>query len=235
MQLFLNQHINTDTSQIQFDKEESRHIVRVLRKKEGDTLYITNGKGLLFTSEIIVASDKKCITKIVKTEEKPNHRNYYLHIAIAPTKNNDRLEWFLEKATEIGIDEITPIICKNSERKVVKTERLSKIIQSAMKQSLQFTLPKLNDPIKFSDFIKQEDNNSLYIAHCEKTEKKTLKTIASKNANYTILIGPEGDFSTTEIEQALAKGYQPTSLGNTRLRTETAGLAAVQNIAFINE
>lgn len=235
MQLFFNQHITTETSQIQFSKEESRHIVRVLRKKEGDVLYITNGEGFLFTSEIIVASDKKCIAKVVKVYDKPNHRNYYLHIAIAPTKNNDRLEWFLEKATEIGIDEITPIICKNSERKVVKTERLSKIIQSAMKQSLQFTLPKLNDPIKFSDFIKKEDNNSLFIAHCEDSEKITLKNNASNNTNFTILIGPEGDFSLTEIEQALAKGYQSISLGNTRLRTETAGLVAVQNIAFINE
>ena len=143
MQLFYNPEITTTTDQIIFDKIESRHIVRVLRKKENDILHITNGKGYLFNAAIIIASDKKCVATIIKSEEKPKPWNYYLHIAIAPTKNNDRLEWFLEKATEIGIDEITPIICQNSERKVVKTERLEKIIQSAMKQSLKFTLPKL--------------------------------------------------------------------------------------------
>ncbi len=236
MQLFFNPNITTETEQITFEKEESRHIVRVLRKKEGDILHITNGKGFLFSVEISIASDKKCLAKIVKKEEKLNNRNYYLHVAIAPTKNNDRLEWFLEKATEIGIDEITPIICDNSERKVVKIERLSKIVQSAMKQSLQFTLPKLNNPIKFSDFIKQDFVEETFIAHCEEnTEKKFLKNIASPNAKYTIIIGPEGDFSLKEIEKSLTSNFSPISLGENRLRTETAGLNVVQSIAFIHE
>mgnify|MGYP000743012440 CR=1 FL=1 len=236
MQLFFNQNITPDTKQITFEKEESRHIVRVLRKKEGDILYITNGRGFLFSVEIAIASDKKCLATVVKKEEKLNNRDYYLHVAIAPTKNNDRLEWFLEKATEIGIDEITPIICDNSERKIVKIERLSKIVQSAMKQSLQFTLPKLNDPIKFSEFIKQSFSGEKFIAHCEENiEKKLLKNSAAKNTKQTILIGPEGDFSTKEIESAFAVNFTPISLGENRLRTETAGLNVVQSIAFINQ
>lgn len=236
MQLFYNPDITPETKQIKFEKEESRHIVRVLRKKEGDTLHITNGGSFLFFVEITIASDKKCLAKVIKYEKKTNNRDYYLHVAIAPTKNNDRLEWFLEKATEIGIDEITPIICDNSERKIVKLERLSKIIQSAMKQSLQFTLPKLNAPIKFSEFIKQNFAEEIFIAHCEDNiEKKTLKNIATKNSKYTILIGPEGDFSSKEIEKSLAVNFTPISLGANRLRTETAGLSVVQNIAFINQ
>lgn len=236
MQLFYNPHITQDTEQIHFEKDESRHIVKVLRKKENDVLKITNGHGFLFDAEIIIASDKKCVAKIVNIVEKKRTRDYYLHIAIAPTKNNDRLEWFLEKATEIGIDEITPIICKNSERKVVKTERLSKIVQSAMKQSLQFTLPKLNDPVKFSDFIENDFNGQLFVAHCEDgMEKRHLKTEALPNASYTILIGPEGDFSTDEIYKSLEKKFTPISLGPNRLRTETAGVSVAQSIAFIHQ
>ncbi|PKH51014.1 16S rRNA (uracil(1498)-N(3))-methyltransferase [Tenacibaculum sp. Bg11-29] len=236
MQLFFNQNITTETKKITFEKEESRHIVRVLRKKEGDVLHITNGKGFLFSVEISIANDKRCLATIIKQEEKLNNRDYYLHVAIAPTKNNDRLEWFLEKATEIGIDEITPIICDNSERKVVKIERLSKIVQSAMKQSLQFTLPKLNNPIKFSDFIKQDFIEETFIAHCEEgSEKKLLKNIAAPNSKYTILIGPEGDFSTKEIEKSLTSKFIPISLGENRLRTETAGINVVQSIAFIHQ
>lgn len=236
MQLFYNPHITKDTEQIHFEKDESRHIVKVLRKKENDVLKITNGHGFLFDAEIIIASDKKCVANIVNIVEKKRTRDYYLHIAIAPTKNNDRLEWFLEKATEIGIDEITPIICKNSERKVVKTERLSKIIQSAMKQSLQFTLPKLNDPVKFSDFIENDFNGQLFVAHCEDgMVMKHLKTEVLPNASYTILIGPEGDFSTNEISRSIEKKFSPISLGPNRLRTETAGVTVTQSIAFIHQ
>lgn len=236
MQLFYNQHISEDTKQFTFDKDESRHIVRVLRKKEGDILYITNGNHYLFTVEIVIASDKKCIVTIIKKEEKKSSRNYYLHVAIAPTKNNDRLEWFLEKATEIGIDEITPIICKNSERKIVKTERLAKIIQAAMKQSLQYKLPKLNEPVKFSEFIQQKLSSQLFIAHCEDDAKKnTLKDGIDLASSYTILIGPEGDFSTDEIKKSLSQKFTPITLGNTRLRTETAGLTAVQQISFLHQ
>jgi len=235
MQLFYNSKISLETKQITFDKIESKHIVRVLRKTEGDILKITNGKGFLFDVEISFANDKRCSAIIINAEEKIKPWPYYLHIAIAPTKNNDRIEWFLEKATEIGIDEITPIICSNSERRIVKLERFEKIIQSAMKQSLKFTLPKLNAPIKFNKFIQQDFEGKVYIAHCEEQNKTTLKSIIDPADKITILIGPEGDFSTEEIQKSLAKEFTPISLGESRLRTETAALVAVNIVSFINE
>jgi 16S rRNA (uracil1498-N3)-methyltransferase len=209
--------------------------VRVLRKKEDAILHITNGKGFLFDAKIIIASDKKCVAEIIEIQEKPKPWNYYLHIAIAPTKNNDRIEWFLEKATEIGIDEITPIICSNSERRIVKLDRFEKIIQSAMKQSLKFTLPKINEPIKFNDFINQDFEGTFCIAHCEEQDKNLLKSVVNPSEKTTILIGPEGDFSSQEITKALEKNSIPISLGESRLRTETAALVAVQSISFINQ
>ncbi|RPE00053.1 16S rRNA (uracil(1498)-N(3))-methyltransferase [Aureibaculum marinum] len=235
MQLFYTPDITTTSDSFSFDKAESRHIVKVLRKKLGDPLYITNGKGHLFTSEITVSSDKNCSVKIieVKTKEKP--WKYNLHIALAPTKNIDRFEWFLEKATEIGIDEITPILCDHSERKIIKTDRLKRILESAMKQSLKYQLPKLNALTPFSEFIDTTTNSNLFIAHCENTQKKNLKEALEPNKNATILIGPEGDFSTEEIKKALNKGYQPISLGESRLRTETAGVVAVNAVSFINQ
>jgi 16S rRNA (uracil1498-N3)-methyltransferase len=242
MQLFYNSEISIETKQITFDKIESKHIVRVLRKEENDILKITNGKGFLFDAKIRLASDKKCIADIISFEEKPKPWNYYLHIAIAPTKNNDRIEWFLEKATEIGIDEITPIICSNSERRVIKRERFEKILLAAMKQSLKFTLPKLNAPIKLNEFINQDFDGRVCIAHCEsleknseQEEKKLLKSIIEPSEKTTILIGPEGDFSSEEIKKCMEKNMIPISLGESRLRTETAGLVVVNTISFINQ
>jgi len=235
MQLFYNAEINSDTKQVAFDKTESRHIVRVLRKNEGDEIQITNGKGLLFTSKIEIANDKKCLVSIVNVESFKKRWNYYLHIAIAPTKLNDRFEWFLEKATEIGIDEITPIICDHSERKILKTERAEKIIHSAAKQSLKYHFPKLNEPILFKTFLNSSFEGQLFIAHCEETNKKSLKTALKPSQNTTILIGPEGDFSAKEIAQSLVHKFIPVSLGESRLRTETAGLVAVHSVAFVNE
>lgn len=234
MQLFYNSELSTDSNQIQFSKEESRHIVKVLRKSVGDTLHITNGKGVLFTSEIISANLKNCIANIISFETKPQ-RNYKLNLAVAPTKMNDRYEWFLEKATEIGIDSITPIICDNSERRVIKAERYEKILLSAMKQSLNCYLPKLNEAISYKDFITQKYNGLLYIAHCEETNRKSLKQELKANQSVTILIGPEGDFSTNEIELAIQSGFIPVSLGTTRLRTETAAIVACHSVAFTNE
>ena len=234
MQLFYNPTISQDAETFFFDKEESKHIIKVLRKKEGDNLFVTNGLGFLFKTEIILASDSKCFVKIVSSE-KSEPLKYQLHLAVAPTKMNDRFEWFLEKATEIGISEITPIICEHSERKIIKTDRFDKIIQSAMKQSLQYYLPKLNEPIAFKDFMKQTNNGLNLIAHCEETDKKSLKEVAKSNENITILIGPEGDFSEKEIKLALENNYVPVTLGNTRLRTETAAVVACHSIAFINE
>ncbi len=234
MQLFYNAEIkNTDKNFI-FNKEESKHIVKVLRKKERDAIFITNGLGNLFKSEITLASDKRCEIAILDVQKFPLP-NYHLHIAIAPTKINDRMEWFLEKATEIGIHEITPIICDNSERRVYKTERGKKIIQSAMKQSLQYYLPKLNSPITFKTFIEQTKSCTTFIAHCEKTARKSLKNLVEPNENYIILIGPEGDFSENEINLAVKNKAKPVILGNTRLRTETAAIVACNTVALANE
>ena len=234
MQLFYNPNITETTTEFSFDKEESRHIVKVLRKSVGDTLNITNGKGYLFTAEITIPDIKKCMVNIVSKMLQPK-REYSLHLAVAPTKMNDRYEWFLEKATEIGIDSITPIICDHSERKVIKTERFEKILQSATKQSLNCYLPKLNDTIAFKDFIKQDFKGVLFIAHCEETDRKSLKQQLKPQTDITILIGPEGDFSVKEIETALQNNFIPVTLGETRLRTETAAIVACHSVAFVNE
>ncbi|WP_062055601.1 16S rRNA (uracil(1498)-N(3))-methyltransferase [Aquimarina longa] len=233
MQLFYNNTLTISNTEIKFSREESKHITKVLRKKEGDLLHITNGNGHLFIARITFSTPSQCIA-IIEKSEKHYRKNYRLHLAVAPTKMNDRYEWFLEKATEIGIDEITPIICDHSERKVIKLERLERIMQSAMKQSLQYYLPILNPAISFSDFIKQQNKDQLLIAHCEETKKQSLKDILLPKSNTTILIGPEGDFSTKEIELALTSGYLPITLGKTRLRTETAAITAVHSVSFIN-
>ena len=234
MQLFYSPNINQNTSQFTFEREESKHIVKVLRKKIGDALYITNGKGWLFTAEISVPNINKCATQIISKELQPK-REYNLHLAVAPTKMNDRYEWFLEKATEIGIDSITPIICDHSERKVIKPGRCERILQSAMKQSLSCYLPKLNEAISFQDFVKQDFESDLFIAHCEETDKNSLKQLLKPNTDITILIGPEGDFSVKEIVKALENNFIPVTLGKTRLRTETAAIVACHSVAFINE
>lgn len=234
MQLFYNPTINETTENFSFDKEESKHIIKVLRKKDSDILHVTNGLGYLFKTEITLASDNKCTVKIISFE-KTAPSKFHLHLAVAPTKMNDRFEWFLEKATEIGIHEITPIICDRSERKVINNERFDKIILAAMKQSNELFLPKLNEAISFKEFVKQKQEGFKFIAHCEETNKKTLKSALEPNKNVTLLIGPEGDFTEKEIELALDSNYIPVSLGNTRLRTETAAIVACHSVVFINE
>ncbi len=234
MQLFYSPDIKENSNSFSFSKEESKHIVKVLRKSIGDQLHITNGQGWLFIAEIDFISNNKCTAQIISKEKQPE-RNYKLHVAVAPTKMNDRYEWFLEKATEIGIDTITPIICDHSERKIIKPERFERILQSAMKQSLNCHLPKLNNAISFKDFISNDFNGQLFIAHCEETDKKSLKAELHPKTDITILIGPEGDFSTKEIKLALANNFIPVTLGKTRLRTETAAIVACHSVAFVNE
>ncbi|WP_431157638.1 16S rRNA (uracil(1498)-N(3))-methyltransferase [Winogradskyella poriferorum] len=234
MQLFYNPNINDKNDIFNFDKDETRHIVKVLRKKVGDTIQITNGEGWLFKGELIEIGNKQSSIKIINKsfhEPKP----YKLHLAVAPTKMNDRYEWFLEKATEIGIQSITPIICDNSERKVIKRDRFEKIIQSAMKQSLQYYLPKLNETTPFNKFVTETDVKQKFIAHCEETDKESFKTILKGNQDCLILIGPEGDFSVKEIQEALQNNFIPVTLGNTRLRTETAAVVACHTVALVNE
>ncbi|MEG2102927.1 MAG: 16S rRNA (uracil(1498)-N(3))-methyltransferase [Flavobacterium sp.] len=234
MQLFYNPDIDETTKSFSFDKEESKHIIKVLRKKDSDILHVTNGSGLLFETEITLASDNKCIVEVLSIKKSPEPK-FRLHLAVAPTKMNDRFEWFLEKATEIGIQEITPIICDRSERKVINLERFEKIILSAMKQSNETFLPKLNDAVSFKEFIKQKNKGLQFIAHCEETDKKSLKGALKPNEDVTLLIGPEGDFSDKEIALAIENNFQPVTLGNTRLRTETAAVVACHSVVFFNE
>lgn len=241
MQLFFDTNITNDSNTHLFSREESKHIAKVLRKKEGDILHITNGKGWLFEVKITLATPNKCISEVnTATYKEANKLN--IHLAVAPTKMNDRYEWFLEKATEIGITQITPIICDHSERKMIKKERFEKIIQSAAKQSLQFHFPILNDAVSLKTFLEQKFEGDLFIAHCEDQndqdhsdqEKISFKKRLEESStnSYTVLIGPEGDFSTQEIEWALSKNFLPISLGETRLRTETAAIVAVHSINF---
>ena len=230
MQLF---YLDNPQKKITLTAEESKHAIKVLRNKEGDILRFTDGKGNLFITEIAIADNKKTCVRIVTSEQRAKQHNYHLHIAIAPTKNMDRFEWFLEKATEIGIDEITPIICNRSERKVLKIKRCNRIMLSAMKQSLKFHLPKLNEAIALKDFLKQDFTGNKYIAHCRKTKKVALKDAELKE-NTLILIGPEGDFSVSEIEIALKNQFKAVSLGTSRLRTETAGVVGVHTINLKN-
>ncbi len=234
MQLFYNQDITETTKMFSFPKEESKHISKVLRKKEDDILHITNGEGWLFEAKINQSDVKNCQVEIVsKTFQ--HAKDYSLHLAVAPTKMNDRYEWFLEKATEIGVDSITPILCEHSERTVIKQERFERIVKSAMKQSLNFYLPKLNVAVRFSDFIKEKFSGQCFIAHCEKLDKKSLKNELEAKQNVTILIGPEGDFSVKEIKMALQHEFIPVTLGQTRLRTETAAIVACHSVAYTNE
>ena len=236
MQLFYNPEIAANATNASFPKDESKHIVKVLRKRPGDILDITNGNGNFFKAEITQASPSNCIVKILEvTTEKPFP--YHLHLAVAPTKLNDRYEWFLEKATEIGISEITPIICDHSERKVVKEDRYERILQSAMKQSLKAYLPKLNAAISFSEFMETQASTETvrFIAHCEETNRFSFKQKLKPKTNLLILVGPEGDFSPAEIEQALKAGFVPVMLGEQRLRTETTAVVATHSVAFVNE
>ncbi len=234
MQLFYDATLTPADTLFSFDKEESKHIIKVLRKKDGDILHVTNGLGYLFTTQITLASEKNCTVKITAIAlQEP--LNYQLHLAVAPTKMNDRFEWFLEKATEIGIAEITPVLCDHAERKHINLERLEKVIVSAMKQSNQCYLPKIHPFTPFTAFVKAERTGQLFVAHCEDTERASLKEKLIINQQTTILICPEGDFSSAEIQLALQQKYQPVTLGSTRLRTETAALAACHSVAFIHQ
>lgn len=216
-------------------EEESQHAVKVLRLKVGDQVVIVDGVGGYYKAKITNPHPKHCGFEIVETQSGFGKRNYKLHIAIAPTKNIERLEWFIEKATEIGIDEITPVVCRFSERKVIKEERLQKIIVSAAKQSVKAYFPRLNPLCTFDDLIENHQEDTKFIAHCYDQDKKLLQTEYRKSTDVLILIGPEGDFSKDEVEKAVLSGFVPVSLGESRLRTETAGVVACCTVALINQ
>ncbi len=222
-------------TEVIFDETESKHAVRVLRLQKGNAVQVIDGKGGFYTAEITDANPKKCRLEIVNSVQQFGKRDFHLHIAIAPAKNIDRLEWFLEKATEIGIDEITPILTSHSERKSVNPGRLEKILVSAMKQSLKAYLPKLNALTSFKQLITNVNSENKFIAYCDKIHKTHLKELDTKQKNTLILIGPEGDFSPEEVQLAQTRGFRVVSLGNSRLRTETAGIVACHIVNLANE
>jgi 16S rRNA (uracil1498-N3)-methyltransferase len=238
MNLFYTPGISADTYIL--NEEESRHCIKVLRLQNGDIIHSVDGKGGFYTSQIIEEHPKKCMIRILEVKKDFGKRTFFLHIAIAPTKNIERFEWFLEKATEIGIDEISPLICEHSERKEIKNERLEKVILSAAKQSIKAYFPKLNTTISFKSLVKTDFNGQKFIAHCSKSqndtnEKPHLKFAYKQGQNVLILIGPEGDFSPAEIRLALENGFTEISLGTNRLRTETAALVACNTVNLVNE
>jgi 16S rRNA (uracil1498-N3)-methyltransferase len=221
------------------NEEESKHCIRVLRMKIGDIIHLVDGRGGFFKGQITVDSPKLCSIEIVETQSEFEKRNYILHLAIAPTKNTDRIEWLIEKAVEIGIDEFTPIICEHSERKHINIERLERIAISAMKQSVKAYLPKINEAVPFKNFIKNTDASNKFVAHCISSddlvfEKVKVQELYKSGQSVTLLVGPEGDFSPEEVKMAIDAGYRGVTLGNSRLRTETAGLVACHTIAFLN-
>ncbi len=234
MQLFYTPDITENIYTL--NEQESKHCVKVLRKQKGDTLYLTNGTGTLYKAEVVDVSVKSCQLHVVEVFMDYERRDFNLHVAIAPTKNIDRIEWFLEKTTEIGIDQITPLICEHSERKVIKPERLERVIVAAMKQSLKAYKPVLNPLVSFNEFIHQNKVKSGgYIAHCQPGDKALLKTCYTGQKDIIVLIGPEGDFSVEEVGLAVTSGYESVSLGEARLRTETAGLVACHTINLLNQ
>ena len=235
MLLFYTPTIDKKSSSFILDEAESKHAIKVLRLNTGDKINLVNGKGTFFEAEITQAHAKKCELSILSSTTE-NNIKANIHIAIAPTKNNDRLEWFVEKATEIGISKITPLICQRSERKTLKIDRLEKTAVAAMKQSLKATLPKINEPVSFKDFVKTHaQQNNQFIAHCLDNTEKHLSRLCVKSESSIVLIGPEGDFTKEEIDLAIKNRFKPISLGTSRLRTETAGVVACHTINLINE
>jgi len=216
------------------NEAESKHCINVLRHKLDDIITVTDGKGSFFECKIISAHPKRCELALI-TQATENERSFKLHLAVAPTKSSDRFEWLLEKAVELGVDEITPLQCNHSERKKVRPERIEKVVVAAMKQSLKARLPKINALTPFKNFIKNTGDYKPFIAHCHSSSKDPLKKCYESGTNALVCIGPEGDFSEQEVSDATALGFTPVSLGESRLRTETAGLIACHTIHLFND
>lgn len=231
MHLFYTPGVSGDTHVL--EEQESKHAIRVLRLKKGDAVILVDGTGGWYEARIVDHHPKACLLSIQTYQADYKPLPYQLHIAMSPTKNMDRFEWFLEKATEIGISQITPLICQRSERKKIKLDRLDRILVSAMKQSLKAFKPILSEPQSITQFIKKEQEGTLGIAHCYPLERLSLNELNSEG-KITILVGPEGDFTEEELESAIDAGYRPVHLGESRLRTETAGVHICSAISILN-
>lgn len=235
MQIFYTPDINPQAATYILSEEESKHCIRVLRLQVNDVIQLVDGRGGIYAARIADAHPKKTQLQITEVRQEYGKRNHYLHIAVAPTKNIERLEWFLEKATEIGIDEVSLILCQRSERKEAKTDRLNKIITSAIKQSLKAYHPQLNSLTPFSKLVQSYHEGQKFIAHCLPGQNKvSLASQLQVHGSCLVLIGPEGDFTEKEIEEALQNGFKPITLGESRLRTETAALEACFEVNFLN-
>jgi len=231
MQLFYDNNIaNKET--IVLNSIESAHAIKVLRLKKNDVLNITDGLGYLYKAQIIEPNYRKCLVKIISSEKMEPEKDYYLHVAIAPTKSMDRMEWFVEKSVEMGIDRITPIICKYSERKSIKNERLEKILISAMKQSLKYHKPIIDELLLFDNFIKNSNSEKKFIAYCNAKENFFNFEYEKESL---FLIGPEGGFSESEVSSAIENNFKPIKISNSRLRTETAGVMISAALSIINQ
>lgn len=233
MNIFFTANIVGDL--LEFEEEEVRHL-QVLRYSPGRVIHVVDGCGSWFEAELLDLGKKKAQARVIKREQQAERKPYRLHLAIAPTKNIERLEWFLEKATEIGVDEITPLHCRNSERTQIRLDRLEKVVLSAMKQSLKVFLPKLNPLTPFKAFLKEQENfvGQKCMAWISDPPSPLLQKSYTVGQNILLLIGPEGDFAPEEVELAIAQNYLPVSLGQSRLRTETAGVVAVHTIELMN-
>jgi len=228
---FYKENLDPADTEVVLDEDTSKHIVQVLRMQNKEQLQLTNGKGNLVTTEITDNNRKKCAVRVLKNEhiKRPSNK---ITLAISLVKNNNRFEWFLEKATEIGVTTIVPLICERTEKTIFKTDRMKSILVSAMLQSQQSWLPILQEPIKFLSFVNQVDVANKFIAHCENMDAKVQLIRYLPFTDSIILIGPEGDFSSDEISVALQNSFHPVALGNTRLRTETAGVVAATLLAM---
>jgi len=218
---------------LHLDADESRHCVKVLRKKNGDTIRVTDGQGIFYDVVLVDADSQQCSFQIVSTLKEPA-KDYAIHIAISPTKNADRIEWFVEKAVEFGVNTITLLNCEHTERTFIKTERLEKVAISAMKQSLKATLPAIRGLEDYSKLVASTKESSRFIAFVDPSNPNHLKDLAQAGSDYILLIGPEGDFSTHELDLARQHNFQKVSLGASRLRTETAGIAACHILNLVN-
>lgn len=233
MHLFYTPDLNDNFYEL--SQEDSRHCIKVLRLRKDDLVHLTDGKGGLYKARITKDDPKGCKVEVIEKTSEYGKRSFHIHIAIAPTKNVKRFEWFLEKCTEIGIDEITPLICFHSERRQLKIERSERIITSALKQSLKTYHPVLNEITNYDEFFNKPFAGSKFIAHCRSAHTQHIKHIYSPGDNVTIIIGPEGDFNEQEIRKAETCDFVPVSLGKNRLRTETAGVVACNIINLLNE